>query len=126
MNPTPRFIQGAFSFRGKDTEIPEIARKLNVEHILEGSVRKAGNRVRITAQLIKAADGFHVWSERYDRELTDIFAIQDELTKEIVSALRLKLTTGEQDRLNQKREVNVEAFELFLRGRFATALQCPG
>ena len=73
--------------------------------------------MRVTAQLIDSTSGGHVWASRYDRELTDIFDIQDELTKEIVSALKLKLTSGEQDRLTQRRSVNVEAFELFLRGR---------
>ena len=95
----------------------EVAKALGVRYVLEGSVRKAGNRVRVTAQLINSTSGGHVWASRFDRELTDIFAIQDELTKEIVSALKMKLTLGEQDRLNQKRDVKVEAFELFLRGR---------
>ena len=82
----------SFFFRGKDVEFAEIGRRLNVEHILEGSVRKAGNRIRVTAQLIKVADGFHLWSERYDREMTDIFAIQDEITHAIATALRTKLS----------------------------------
>ena len=82
----------SFFFRDKDVEFGEIGRKLNVEHILEGSVRQAGNRVRVTAQLIKVADGFHVWSERYDREMTDIFAIQDEITHAIATALRMRLS----------------------------------
>ena len=70
----------------------EIGKRLNVDHILEGSVRKAGSRIRVTAQLIKVADGFHLWSERYDRELTDIFAMQDEITHAIATALRVKLS----------------------------------
>jgi len=82
----------SFFFRGKDVEFGEIGRRLNVEHILEGSVRKAGNRIRVTAQLIKVADGFHLWSERYDREVTDIFAIQDEITQAIAAALRTRLS----------------------------------
>ncbi len=82
----------SFFFRGKDVEFGEIGRKLNVEHILEGSVRKAGNRIRVTAQLIKVADGFHLWSDRYDREMTDIFAIQDEITHSIAAALRIRLS----------------------------------
>ena len=73
----------SFFFRGKDVEFAEIGRTLNVDHILEGSVRKAGSRIRVTAQLIKVADGFHLWSERYDRELTDVFAIQDEIAHAI-------------------------------------------
>ena len=79
-------------FQGKDVEFGEIGRRLNVDHILEGSVRQAGNRLRVTAQLIKVADGFHLWSERYDREMTDIFAIQDEITHAIATALRTKLS----------------------------------
>ncbi len=81
----------SFFFRGKDVEFAEIARRLNVEYLLEGSVRTAANRIRVTAQLIKVADGFHLWSERYDREMTDIFTIQDEITHAIGAALRLKL-----------------------------------
>ena len=82
----------SFFFRGKDVEFAEIGKRLNVDHILEGSVRKAGSRIRVTAQLIKVADGFHLWSERYDRELTDIFALQDEVTHAIANALRVKLS----------------------------------
>ena len=82
----------SFFFRAKDVEFGEIGRRLNVDHILEGSVRQAGKRVRVTAQLIKVADGFHLWSERYDREMTDIFAIQDEITHAISTALRTKLS----------------------------------
>jgi serine/threonine protein kinase/tetratricopeptide (TPR) repeat protein len=82
----------SFFFRGKDVEFGEIGQRLNVDHILEGSVRKAGSRIRVTAQLIKVADGFHLWSERYDRELTDIFALQDEVTHAIATALQVKLS----------------------------------
>ena len=82
----------SFFFRGKDIEVAEIGRRLNVEHILEGSVRKVGSRLRVSAQLIKAADGFHLWSGRYDREVTDLFAIQDEITEAIAGALRIKLS----------------------------------
>jgi TolB-like protein/class 3 adenylate cyclase len=107
----------SFIYKKAQLSVPDMAKALGVRYLLEGSVRKAGSRVRVTAQLIDATSGGHVWASRYDRELTDIFAIQDELTKEIVSALKLKLTSGEQDRLTQRRSVNVEAFELFLRGR---------
>jgi TolB-like protein len=102
----------AFSFRGKDVEIGEIARKLNVEHILEGSIRKSGNRIRVTAQLIKAADGFHVWSERYDRELTDVFAIQDEISAAIAGQLKLSLTLGA-----ARRTPKLAAYEALLESR---------
>ncbi|HEV2199882.1 MAG TPA: protein kinase [Bryobacteraceae bacterium] len=90
LNVTAR--TSAFSFKGKDVKVAQIAHELGVEHILEGSVRKSGNRIRITAQLIKAADGFHLWSERYDRELNDIFAVQDEISSAIAGALQLKLS----------------------------------
>jgi TolB-like protein len=89
LNVTAR--TSAFSFRGKDVEIREIAQKLHVKHILDGSVRKAGNRIRVTAQLIDAETEFHVWSERYDRELTDIFAIQDEISSAIAAQLKVTL-----------------------------------
>ena len=78
----------AFTFKGQAVDVCEVARKLKVSHVLEGSVRKAGSRVRITAQLIDGKSGDHLWAERYDRDLTDIFAIQDEITKEIVAALK--------------------------------------
>ncbi|MCK4511864.1 protein kinase, partial [bacterium] len=107
----------AFAFKGKDEDIREIGRKLDVTSILEGSVRKAGERVRITAQLINVADGSHVWSERYDRVLEDVFAIQDEIAAAIVKKLRIELTDSEQDRLAEAREVGTEAHELYLRGK---------
>jgi eukaryotic-like serine/threonine-protein kinase len=106
----------SFFFRGMEADIREIGAKLNVEHVLEGSVRKAGNRIRITAQLISIADGYHLWSERYDRELTDIFAIQDEICREIVEQLRIELAPGHSP---QKRHTqNVEAYNLYLKGRY--------
>ncbi len=105
----------SFFFRGKDVEFGEIGRRLNVEHILEGSVRKAGNRIRVTAQLIKVADGFHLWSERYDREMTDIFAIQDEITQAIAAALRIKLSP---ETARVRRHVpNLRAYEAYLKAR---------
>jgi serine/threonine-protein kinase len=103
----------AFSFRGKDATIAEIGRQLGVAHVLEGSVRKSGNRIRATAQLVKAADGFHLWSERYDRELTDVFAIQDEIAAAIAEQLRLSLTVSQP----APRETNnVSAYEAYLEG----------
>jgi serine/threonine protein kinase/Tfp pilus assembly protein PilF len=102
------------AFRGREQDIRTIAQALNVEHILEGSVRKAGNRLRVTAQLIKASDGYHLWSERYDREVTDVFAIQDEISHGIVEALKLKLS---EQPLRTRRTVDLEAYNLYLRGR---------
>jgi len=105
----------SFFFRGKDVEFGEIGKRLNVEHILEGSVRTAGNRIRVTAQLIKVADGFHLWSQRYDREMTDIFAIQDEITQAIAGALRIKLST---EVATPPRHVpNLRAYEAYLKAR---------
>ena len=105
----------SFFFRGKDIEVAEIGRRLNVEDILEGSVRKVGSRLRVSAQLIKAADGFHLWSGRYDREVTDLFAIQDEITEAIAGALRIKLSL---DGATLRRHVpDLRAYEAFLRGR---------
>jgi serine/threonine protein kinase/Tfp pilus assembly protein PilF len=105
----------SFFFRGKDVEFGEIGRRLKVEHILEGSVRKAGNRVRVMAQLIKVADGFHLWSERYDRELTDIFAIQDEITQAIATALRIRLSPEAAPL--RRHEPNLRAYEAYLKAR---------
>jgi adenylate cyclase len=107
----------SFVYKKGAISVPDMAKALGVRYVLEGSVRKAGNRVRVTAQLIDANDGGHVWANRFDRELTDIFAVQDELTQEIVAALKLKLSIGDQDRLAQARAANVEAYEFFLRGR---------
>ena len=85
----------SFAFKGKDVDIAEIAKKLNVAHVLEGSVRTSGNKVRITAQLIRTADSTHLWSETYDRPLDDIFAIQDEIADAIVQALQIRLKGGQ-------------------------------
>lgn len=107
----------AFAFKGKQLDIREIGSKLNVQSVLEGSVRKSGNRVRITAQLVNVADGYHKWSERYDRELRDVFEIQDEITENIVRALKLVLTEREKASLDSTSTSSVEAFEYYLRGR---------
>jgi len=105
----------SFFFRGKDVEFGEIGKRLNVEHILEGSIRKAGNRIRVTAQLIKVSDGFHLWSERYDREMTDIFAIQDEITQAIAGALRIKLSV--EFSAPRRHVPNLRAYEAYLKAR---------
>jgi len=105
----------SFFFREKDVEFGEIGRRLNVDHILEGSVRKAGNRIRVTAQLIKVADGFHLWSERYDRAMTDIFVIQDEIAEAIAAALRIRLSP---EAATLRRHVpNLRAYEAYLKAR---------
>ncbi|WP_018238230.1 adenylate/guanylate cyclase domain-containing protein [Ensifer sp. BR816] len=107
----------SFIYKHATISVPDMAKALGVRYVLEGSVRKAGNRVRVTAQLIDSSSGGHVWASRFDRDLSDIFAVQDELTQEIVTALKLKLTASEQDRLIPRRAVDVKAYELFLRGR---------
>ena len=85
----------SFAFKGQNVEIAEIAERLNVAHVLEGSVRKSGNKLRITAQLIRTADSTHLWSESYDRPLDDIFAVQDEIANAIVQALQIRLLGGD-------------------------------
>jgi adenylate cyclase len=107
----------AFMFKGQSVDVCDIARKLGVSHVLEGSVRKAGARVRITAQLIDGATGDHLWAERYDRDLTDIFAIQDEISKAIVDALKIKLHQGEMDAIEQRGTTSAEAYNLYLLAR---------
>jgi non-specific serine/threonine protein kinase len=107
----------SFAFKGKTEDVRDVGRKLNAETILEGSVRKSGKRLRITAQLINVADGYHLWSERYDRELDDVFAIQDEIAKSIVRALRVKLSPRQELDKGKAPTRNFEAYELYLRGR---------
>src|SRR5436190_4076857 len=106
-----------FTYKGKTVEVPEVAKRLCVNFILEGSVRKAGSRVRVTGQLISAKDGGHVWADRYDRDLTDIFAIQDEITHAIVEQLKVKLLPQEKKNIAQAPTDNVEAYTYYLRGR---------
>ncbi len=107
----------SFAFKGKNEDIGEIGRKLKVSTVLEGSVRKMGNKIRVNAQLVNVADGYQLWSERYDRELEDIFAIQDEISAAIVKALRVILSEGEKKALGKARTENVEAYDYYLRGR---------
>jgi adenylate cyclase len=107
----------SFTFKGKNVHIQEIGKTLGVRYVLEGSVRKVGKRVRITAQLIDATNDGHLWAERFDRDLTDIFAVQDDVTEQIVDALSLNLTRGDRRRLMAEQTGNMEAFDCFLRGR---------
>ena len=97
--------------------MPQVARQLKVSHVLEGSVRKSGNRVRITAQLIDGATGNHVWAERYDRDLNEIFALQDEISKAIVTALKVKLLPEEKKAIEARGTINPEAYKLYLMAR---------
>jgi adenylate cyclase len=109
----------AFQFKGRSVDVCDIARKLGVSHVLEGSVRKAGNRVRINAQLIDGRSGGHVWAERYDRDLNDIFAIQDELSQAIVAALKVKLLPEEKKAIAERGTTNLAAYNLYLMARQA-------
>jgi adenylate cyclase len=107
----------AFTFKGKTVEVQQVARQLGVSHVLEGSVRKAGGRVRITAQLIDGAAGDHLWAERWDRDLTDIFALQDEISQAIVAALKLKLLPEEKKAIERRETSSPEAYKLYLMAR---------
>jgi adenylate cyclase len=107
----------AFQFKGQSLDVGDIARKLGVTHVLEGSVRKAGNRVRISAQLIDGTTGGHVWAERFDRELTDIFTIQDEISRAIVRALKIKLLPQEKEAIENRGTANANAYNLYLMAR---------
>src|SRR2546430_232550 len=104
----------SFSFKGKNADVAEIAQKLNVQNVLEGSLRREGNRIRVTAQLINARNGFHIWSETFERELQGVFRVQDEITRAIVDALKLKLAVAPPARTRQ----NTEAYDLYLKGLY--------
>ena len=107
----------SFSFKGRSDDIGEIGRKLKVNTVLEGSVRKASDKLRVTAQLINVADGYHLWSERYDRQLEDVFEIQDQIAENIVRALRVVLGEDEKRAIEKTPTENVQAYEYYLRGR---------
>jgi TolB-like protein/Flp pilus assembly protein TadD len=107
----------AFAFKGKNQDIRKVGEQLGVGTVLEGSVRKAGSKLRITAQLINVADGYHLWSDRFDREMEDVFAIQDEIAQSIVRALRVMLSDDEKRAIGQVPAPDVEAYEYYLRGR---------
>ena len=107
----------SFTYKGRPVDTRAVGRDLGVRSVLEGSVRRAGNRVRITAQLIDAASGGHLWAERYDRDLTDLFAVQDDVTRRIVEALKLALSPAEKTRIADSGTRNIDAYDCFLRGR---------
>jgi adenylate cyclase len=106
-----------FTYKGKHVDVQEVSRRFGVTTVLEGSVRKAGQRVRISAQLVSGKDGGHLWADRYDRDLTDIFAIQDDITRTIVDQLKVKLLPEERDAIGQAPTDNIEAYTYYLRGR---------
>jgi len=107
----------SFHFKGTNEDLRSVAAKLGVNHVLEGSVRKSGNRIRVTAQLIKADDGFHLWSDTYDYQMDDVFRIQDEISLAVVDALKVNLLGEDRKRLTKRATTNVEAHNLYLRGR---------
>jgi serine/threonine-protein kinase len=107
----------SFHFKGRTEDIRQIGKALSVNILLEGSVRKAGNHIRVTAQLANVADGYHLWSERYDRQMEDIFSLQDEITREIVRELRVKLISDDRQPLVDRPTTSTEAYELYLKGR---------
>jgi serine/threonine-protein kinase len=106
-----------FAFKGKEVDVRQVGEKLGVANVLEGSVRKIGNRIRLTAQLIDVANGYHLWSETYDRQLEDVFAIQDEISKAIVEALKVRLG-GDSEKLVVPTTENIEAYTVYLKGRY--------
>jgi len=122
LSKTPKLFviarNSTFTYKGKPTKVQQVGRELGVKYVLEGSVRKAADRVRITAQLVDARTGHHLWAERYDRDLKDIFALQDEITKKIITALQVKLTEGEQARLYAKGTDDLVAYLKAMEGRW--------
>ena len=106
----------SFAYKGKDVDLRVIGQALGVAHVLEGSVRKAGNRLRITAQLISAADGYHLWSETYDREMTDVFAIQTDIAEQVAKAMQLTLLGDDRARMQAGGTTDPEAHNDYLRG----------
>src|SRR6185295_7282294 len=106
----------AFTYKGKAVKVQDVSREMGVRYVLEGSVRKANDQVRITAQLIDATTGGHLWSERYDRPLKDVFALQDEIVQKIVTTLKLQITLTEQGHIVRKTTDNLEAYDFLLRG----------
>jgi serine/threonine-protein kinase len=121
LNVTAR--TSSFSFRGSDLDIRKVAQMLGVRTVLEGSVRRSGNRIRVTAQLISAENGYHLWSERYDREMADVFAIQDEIAHAIASALKVKLSPGAA--VTRRHTPSIPAYEAFLRARYLIRKSTP-
>src|SRR5205085_1196322 len=115
-----------FVYKGRAVDVKQVGRDLSVRHVLEGSLRKVGNRIRLTAQLIEARSGRHVWAERYDRALDDIFAVQDEITLSVVGAIEPSLRQIEIERANRKRPENLDAYDLYLRALPHAQVAMPG
>jgi TolB-like protein/Flp pilus assembly protein TadD len=120
LSKTPKLFviarNSSFTYKGKPVKVQQVGRELGIKYVLEGSVRKAENRVRVTAQLVDASNGHHIWADRYDRELKDIFALQDDITMKVITALQVELTEGERAGLWAKSTNNLEAYLYFLEG----------
>ena len=114
----------SFTYKGKVVDVKQVGRELGVRYVLEGSVRKAGSRIRITCQLIEAETGSHLWAERYDRDLTDIFALQDEITMSVIGAIEPSVRQAEIERVKRKRPENLDAYDLALRGFLLPMPRC--
>ena len=112
----------SFAYKGRSVDIRAVGRDLGVRSVLEGSIRRAGDRVRITAQLVDATNGAHLWADRYDRDLTDVFAVQDDVTRRIVDALKVTLSPAEKARLADSGTPNIDAYDCYLRGRELLAM----
>jgi adenylate cyclase len=108
----------AFSFKGRAIDVAEVARRMNLTHVIEGSVRKSGSRLRISAQLVDGATAFPIWADRFDRDLTEIFALQDEIAQAVVSALRIRLIPSERDAITSRPTENPAAFEFYMQARY--------
>jgi adenylate cyclase len=106
-----------FTYKGKPVKVKQVSEELGVRYVLEGSVQKSGDRMRITSQLVDAITGYHLWAERYDREFGDVFALQDEITMKVLTALQVKLTRGEQAHIGARNTDNIEAYLIFLQAR---------
>ena len=121
LSKVPKFFviarNSTFTYKGKPVKVQQVSQELGVRYVLEGSVQKAGDKVRITAQLIDALTGNHLWAERYDRNLHDLFAVQDEITKKIITAMQIKLTEGEQIQAAARSTHNLEAYLKYLQAR---------
>ena len=121
LSKTPKLFviarNSTFTYKGKPVRVQQVGRELGVRYVLEGSVRKAGDEVRITAQLVDAKTENHLWAERYDRDLKDVFAVQDDISMKIITALQVKLTEGEQAHLYAKRTDNIDAYLKCLEAR---------
>src|SRR5207302_7366973 len=119
-------LTSSFAFKSKNEDIQKIGELLHVSHLLEGSVARAGNKLRITAQLIQASDGNHLWSDTYDREMQDIFAVRSEVAQEVAETLKIRLLGEDKKRIDKKPTENLEAYNLYRQGRYYTEKNVEG